>query len=77
MSYTHGQNVHVSRETCTERTYGYKFFVTLAKNHDLGVLGFKGSSLNIYKVLIVVIIRAVEKWITIKIPDQKLKIMLF
>lgn len=51
--------------------------MTLAKNHDLGVLGFKGSSLNIYKVLIVVIIRAVEKWITIKIPDQKLKIIPF
>ena len=32
---------------------------------------------NISKVLIVVIIRAVEMWITIKIPDQKLKIIPF
>lgn len=76
MSYTHGRNVHVSRETCTERAYGHKFFVTLAKNHDLGVLGFKGSSLNIYKVLIVVIIRAVEMWKTYVIACQPLEFFL-
>ena len=55
----------------------HKLFVALAKYHDLRVLGFKGSSLNIYKVLIVVIIRAVEKWITAKLPVQQLKIIPF